>query len=121
MSTIVVTARQDVPDIELLKARGAILPRAPGDLSKTLKTGAPLVQSRLFFNDHDERAAELRALLKVVSESAAAVDVFAVEEDEAGPSDANRVGVDGVLAILDDWDRTVARIRQIDDIRERGR
>ncbi|MDP1922642.1 MAG: hypothetical protein Q8L14_40750 [Myxococcales bacterium] len=121
MSTIVVSVRQEVPDIGLLRALGKMLPRALGDLSGALKAGAPLLQSRLFFNDHEERAAELRALLRLLSESGAAVDVFAVEEDESGPSDTNRVGVDGLLEILDDWDQTVLRIRQRDDLGGRDR
>jgi hypothetical protein len=64
---IVVIVRHH-PDSELVRRLIRLTGKSVGEVQRALRDGTSLVSERLWFNDHDERAAVLRALVAVIEE-----------------------------------------------------
>lgn len=123
MSTIVVVVRSDQPSADLIRRLREATAKPMGEVRRALVTGAPLVSERLFFNDHEERAAVLRALVSAVADAGVTAEAYEMEEGETyveGACDDNRFDLPEVLEILAEWDRRLARIHELDDKKARS-
>ena len=120
MSTIVVVIRDPQPSAELIKKIRDATNQPISEIRAALTSGTPLLKSKLLFNDHEERAEELRKLVQAVADAGVSTEAFEMEEDEEyveGACGDNRFDFPEVLDILAEWDRRVERIHDLDDKR----
>ena len=81
MSKIVIAGQTDktnaVSDLHKL------LPgKSVAEIRQALSTGAPLVDRTLFYNDHDEAAAQLKAIIAALRKHGVEPRVYELDEDE---------------------------------------
>lgn len=78
--------------------------------------GAPLPPFRLFYNDHETLAAQLRELIKLAEGGAFSMEIFEFEEGEEGQpgssSKGERLPFEVLKNMLDSWDE---RGRKLDE------
>lgn len=95
-----------------------------GDIRVALQSGSPLLLSKLFFSDHDDRASELRKVIQIAADHGVSSEAFeSWEEGEAyvaGESDHHCIDLSHVLNILAEWEQGLERSQDLEDERGRG-
>lgn len=81
MSKIVIAARTDKTDA-VAELRRHLPSKSVAEIRKALSTGGPLVDRTLFYNDHDEAAAQLKAVIADLQKHGIEPRVYELDEDE---------------------------------------
>jgi hypothetical protein len=81
MGKIVIGAQTDKVDA-VADLRKHLPNKSVGDIRHALTTGAPLVDRLLFFNDHEEAAAQLLAVIADLQKHGIEPRVYDLDEDE---------------------------------------
>ena len=81
MSKIVIAAQTDKADA-VAGLRSPLRGRSLAEIRKALAIGAPLVSRTLFYHDHDDAAAQLKSVIRVLQEHGVEPRVYELDEDE---------------------------------------
>jgi hypothetical protein len=81
MGKIVIAAQTDKTDA-VTDLRKHLPGKSIGEIRQALTTGAPLVDRVLFFNDHDEAAVQLNAVVADLQKHGIEPRVYELDEDE---------------------------------------
>lgn len=91
--------------------------KSVGEIRQALSTGAPLVDRTLFYNDHEEAAAQLKGVIAELRKHGIEPRVYELDDDEdvGAPIDADRQeSVEYFDAILERFEQIKADQRQRD-------
>jgi hypothetical protein len=80
VSKIVIAAQTEKTDA-VADLRRHLPGKSVADIRKALSTGAPLVDRKLFFNDHDEAAGQLKAVVAELQRHGIEPRVYEIDED----------------------------------------
>jgi hypothetical protein len=116
MSTIAIFISETHPRAEVIKDLRAITGKPINVIRDALISDLPVIECRLAENDHEERAAELPAIVDLVLRNNLSAEAYQIDDDSPieNTSSCSRFDLIEVLEILEDLDRIAKDIEDSD-------